>query len=82
MTKDELIVNIEAMETFEPGNAMDPTISVQTKKELIGVLQDLDVPTHEPHVIQMNAMQELVAIAERKIDYLEDFVVRLARGEV
>ena len=82
MTRDELIVNIEQMGTFELKDPSDPQMCSAAKKDFLEVLQTLDVPTHEPHETQINSLNTLLMIAEQKIDYLEGFVVRLAREDV
>lgn len=71
---DKLIRDITEIDTFDPTSPTEPVISKKFKEEILERLAQL--PQHNP---QLEQQMKYIELLKSKIEYLEDFVVRLAR---
>ena len=84
---DNLITEIDTLKTFDTtGNPLQPRLSVGLKGELLDFLTEIQSDIDELHKcksdttkIQLASRDTLVNIYKDRVDYLEDFIVRLSR---
>ena len=84
MKIEELIENVSALQVFTREDDFAPVVEVRFKRELLEMLSEVafDIKAKEVNdvsKIQLENKSKLIDIYKQRIEYLEDFIVRIAR---
>ncbi len=81
MTIDDIIEALTALKTFDTTDPTTLGMSTKTKQEFLSMLKEVqfDSNNNNTYKIQAEQKSKYITLLKDKIDYLEGFIVRIAR---
>ncbi len=84
MKIDDLIERIKPLDVFEEKDGFEPVVGERFKRELLEMLIEMQFDmkskvANDVSKVVIETKTDYIAHLENRIEYLEDFIVRLAR---